>query len=333
MAEAELPDYIDEQDQEIEFERRMLPIGYEHLPIVQSGHICNGRFRGEADYLQYISIIKRRGRETIYTFDGEPLDIIKKQTLAAGSFGSVSKLTAVTPLLDKPIEFIVKVSAAGAARALEEARLFDVVEGEEWLKGKHPSEVFQCSGLVPIRYVGGYILMPVADGDLHSLIGQLAVDSVKEVITILGNILACLSTLKLHYFDLKPLNVLYRCASEDGINVLLADLGSMIPLEGGFTCTYPPPEAIGGIISQELCAEHENRIYTYLLCVFYAMMLTGIDGPHWSLSKWQYGNQLSTLGKALQEKEAPSKYLDVLYLVYKDVKVDNIPPLDEFLKL
>lgn len=107
--------------------------------------------------------------------------------------------------------------------------------------------------VIPAKHIGNltvnnrvfqYVVMPRMNGSLDDLMKDiLPLDPLSkfQLIDTLLDRLLCLKEHNLYYTDIKPGNIMYRCAGSSKINILLGDIGSIIPVTEYPTMTFNPP--------------------------------------------------------------------------------------------
>lgn len=135
-----------------------------------------------------------------------------------------------------------------------------------------------CDGLVNItRTPEGFIIMPLADGDLTKLIPQ-SVDRSIAIAHAIGKQLQCLHSHGIRYFDVTPNNCVYFVKTPSSISVSLSDLGSMIPAEMHDGIDYyaaainPPGFELESLVPGNL--PDVEKYYTFLLLSLLRRLIT-----------------------------------------------------------
>ena len=80
----------------------------------------------------------------------------------------------------------------------------------------------------------GYVLMPLLDGTLHSIIGTLTYPEIVRIIDELRQRLCAINRMHdgqrtFSYLDIKTTNLLYKMSSNGILDIYIGDLGSIIP--------------------------------------------------------------------------------------------------------
>jgi hypothetical protein len=326
------------------------------LDKVCSGICPSTEFVGAPNLLEHFNPIP--DAEGKYELNGQKATVTKKVKIASGTEGTVFELELTTSDSNKAL---LAVKTAFDTNGLDEAIVI-----------RDHADSMECPGVIPMK-IGIYkgqpaLFMPLADGDLHGLIGTLTHRQAEHIINVLAKTLLCLSDIGLYYFDTKPLNIVYHCKNASRSTIYLADMSSVIPAEDGdYVATYPPPiDAKGdafqgsssifgyvnihkeGILDKRLALQ----IYTYQLSALYCWLVTpGADeltGPprythrHGGFlapddETFLYYTQLMQfIKKYAKTGGGKNKYYKTLVDMFTDTKtptlwsLDNIVPLDEF---
>ena len=258
-------------------------------------------------------------REGTYYYKGEEAMNVDREYVARGGYGEIYKIT-LTMGDGTDVTFVQKISTQGK---LEEAQLI-----------ADYSQVLDCPGIVSMKLIDDTVIMPLAAGSLKTFNGLLTHAQCKKVITVVGKVLECMAKDSVYYFDVKSDNVLFRCHSETRTEILMGDMGSIIPDEDNeYPCTHAPPCARNGFVNLDNEGCDPQRIYTYLLSVLYGTLLTGSPGPYHGQDDMFYYTSIDNLIRAIREKIGhDNKYSKALQRVYTDKKLDGLQPLSVFLK-
>lgn len=196
-----------------------------------------------------------------------------------------------------------------------------------------------CEGIVNFfPLTDDVIIMPLATGSLFEFNGILNIDQACRIAIRVSRQLECLLSHGIVYYDVKPDNILYFCRGKGKIDISLADIGSIVPKKGTYTCTHSPPEFIRGRVPVGMPIDYTSRYYTYLLVNLIFSLLSGDYMSHFSKTVEEYVNKLRTSGVLFMNMlmmdygyHPTSDYIQhIVFLIMKEGKLDNIPPFDVF---
>lgn len=255
---------------------------------------------------------------TVYTYKGHVISP-ERTKLAEGGFGAVYEQVFYHE--GHKYRFVEK-HTKNILRGFEEV---DVIQKYHI--------IFDCPGIIDMKLIGTdvgtgpIVIMPSADGDLSRYAGSLSAPQVTNILRVLKNALQCMHERHekgIYYFDIKPANILFTCASMIKTEIYLADLGSIITVsEDTYVSTYPPPCARNGFIDLKDC--DPSTVYTYQLAVLYCMLLTGKSGPGYDMTDSLYYTIMTNLARSAQQIVKGNKYSKILLRVARDHHTRNIP--------
>lgn len=246
-------------------------------------------------------------------YKGIRTELVQDGVIASGSFGIVYKAIAVVTGTPTMITLAMKVSRNN--NTLDEYYAYK----------RHP-KIKKCEHILNFKIINKKeIIMPLATGSLSDWKYGLDKSQVKTIINAVSMQLMCLFEHKIHYYDIKLDNILYYCIPH-GIQVSLADLGSILTVRGNYSTTYPPPDYYEGQVPR-LIDTYALKYYTYLMINVYLELIHNVTVAGWSKKRSMYTFQESLI-KATNMLDVRDPFeLYIKKLLDACINSDNIMPL------
>lgn len=189
-------------------------------------------------------------------YKGKPASYTIKKVLGKGTFGDVMLVDITTH--EGVFQCAYKKIRVGKEHRGELSEL-KVLED-------YPMAL-TCEGIIDmVRTPEGGVFMPLANGDLSNLAKYVNLTQACQIALQIGRQLKCLLGHSIYYFDVKPANCVFFCRQPGRVDVSLADMGSIIPDEGFYMTSHPPPMFHdGAVMPSEMSYRHIESYYTLLL--------------------------------------------------------------------
>jgi len=290
--------------------------------------VCNRlcptiRYSGAVEIIKDIDV-KYVGGRIQFTYKRAPIEP-KVEKLAEGSYGIVYKHT-FRDAKGNTLHFATK-----------ETRNGDMLE--EAIVVQDYTSALRCPGIISMKIRNmsdgqPVAIMPLADGDLDRFRGLIMPMQAEHIVSVIGKALICMHRQDIHYFDVKPLNILYNCDGRGILYIYLGDMGSIImsKYDGMYSATYPPPQAKSGRVPASL-KKDALSIYTYQLSCLYCQLISRAEPPVWNRSTYyQYFSDLNKMITTTAKIGGEgNRFISVLIDFYKSRNPSTIPDLDKFL--
>ena len=161
---------------------------------------------------------------------------LRWRKIGSGAYGDVIAVAFKDPL-EPSVTHQIAVKVPTQTNGVSSAALEEIEVAGAY------SRIYECAHLIPIAVTRDRtIVMPLTDGYLTK-VRACTVPRAHRICAVLLEALRCLAyrDSPVYYLDLKPQNVLYVDKGKDAPDVLLGDLGSIIPLHGRYAATHPYP--------------------------------------------------------------------------------------------
>jgi hypothetical protein len=253
------------------------------------------------------------------TFDGHPVRVTQQKKIGSGAYGDIMAVVFEDPFDPSVLhKFAMKVPK-------RKRGVFSTVLDEIEVAGAY-ARIYECAHLIPIVVTREKtIVMPLTTGDLTNMRGCLVAQA-HHICGVLLEALYCLARRDspVFYLDLKPQNVLYVDNGKGVPDVMLGDLGSIIPLRGRYAATHPYPLShSSGWVDVASQPNHiVETVYPYQIALLYAFLVTTEDQlrslPGYNLSDQEHAAALglicTTMGGISRSLSSPERRVHRQYL-------------------
>lgn len=233
---------------------------YNTLERAQAHKCPKTQYLGAKDIIADIDI----DEDGNFTYKGRKVDNLEIKYLSDGTFGVVKRISFT---LQGAEHFF-------ALKQFRPDKKYGTVLAEATVMEKHTSSV-SCPGVISmkVRQYEGHpaVIMPLADSDLSQHTGKFSDVQAQHIVTTLQQALLCFYNNGDYYYDIKPANILYNCHG-DISTFFLGDMGSLLPINGYYMSTYPPPEFSNGHIKD---VTNALKHYAYMLSCLYCALVSG----------------------------------------------------------
>lgn len=256
------------------------------------------------------------------TYNGHPVRVTQQKKIGSGTYGDVMSVVFEDPFDPSVLhKFAMKVPKR--ERGISSTELDEIEVAGAYAR------IYECANLIPIVVTSEKtIVMPLTTGDLGGMRG-CPIARAHHICSVLLEALRCLARRNspVFYLDLKPQNVLYVDNGKGAPDVMLGDLGSVIPQHGRYAATYPYPLShSSGWVDAASHPDHVvETVYPYQVALLYAFLITTKAQlrslPLYNLSDKDFAAALgliyTTMGKisaslALPERRIHRQYMALL---------------------